>query len=482
MADRSRWSRAVFFLMLVFMLTALGLYAFLGTFTRYMADDYFTAASLKNEGFWGSQIFWWRNWSGRYSFTFLISLVELFGLRLVPVLPALIILLWVSAIVYVSLPFLRALQIDDYPYAGIVLACAALWLTYRSFDDYPQIVFWQTGILTYPISPILFLFGSGIVIRRAATVVRIRWLEWLVWFLAAFIAGGFSETGVVIQIVLVTLFLITVIVLKIEQKRILTFILLAVLSGSLLSALVMAAAPGTLVRSGGYRQLPALELSLLGSFKDAVLFIPRFIENHTLISLFGFLVGAFVMYFCISGENRFTKASLLKHFAASLVLAGAGIWAGILPAYLVRGAVPPERALLFSNFLTSCLLIDWGAIAALLLVSSLPRATRIFQAWVSVGLLVFVIVWRVVPIVISQLQLITPLREYSTLWDERHRSLLAASQNGESIIITEDFMKVEGLRKLRTKLWLMGDFETSADYWINQGAAQYYEVDQIIAK
>lgn len=482
MAYRGPWSRLVVLLMLVFMLAALGLYAYLGTFTRYMADDYFTAASVKNEGFWGAQVFWWQNWSGRYSFTFLITLVELFGLRLVPVLPALIILLWVAAIVYVCLPLLKASRVAGSLYAGIILACAALWLTYRSFEDYPQVVFWQTGILTYPISPILFLLGTGIALRRASSVIPIKWLELFVWFVCAFIAGGFSETGVVIQLALLTLLLLSLRVLQTERKRVLTPILLAVLGGSLLSAVVMAASPGTLVRSGWYQQLPALGPSLLGSFREAVLFIPHFVEYHTILSVFGLLAGAFVVYFCMPDENQFGKTTLMKHFVVSLVLACTGIWAGILPAYLLRGAVPPERALLFSNFLTACLLIDWGAITALLLRSSLPKATRTFQTSISLGLLTFVIVWLVVPAFLSQLQLIEPLRAYSALWDERDQSLMRASQKGESIVITQDFMKVDALRKLRTKLWLMGDFETSADYWINQGAAQYYGVDQIIAK
>src|SRR5215213_6598871 len=92
MNHKSRATTVVFFTVLLFMLATLVLYAYLGTFTRYMADDYSTASVLNKEGFWGAQVYWWQTWSGRYSFTFVISFIELFGLGIVPILPTLIIL------------------------------------------------------------------------------------------------------------------------------------------------------------------------------------------------------------------------------------------------------------------------------------------------------------------------------------------------------------------------------------------------------
>ncbi|HET7897948.1 MAG TPA: hypothetical protein VFL47_09770, partial [Flavisolibacter sp.] len=94
MERQNRWTQMLFYIILAGMLSSLALYAYLGTFTRYMADDYCSAAALKVDGFWGAQAYWWQNWSGRYSFSFLASLVEMLGLKIVPVLPALGIALW----------------------------------------------------------------------------------------------------------------------------------------------------------------------------------------------------------------------------------------------------------------------------------------------------------------------------------------------------------------------------------------------------
>ena len=42
---------------------------YLGSFSRFLADDYCTNATLVGRGFLGSQAYWYLSWSGRYSFT-----------------------------------------------------------------------------------------------------------------------------------------------------------------------------------------------------------------------------------------------------------------------------------------------------------------------------------------------------------------------------------------------------------------------------
>jgi hypothetical protein len=475
------WAGLIFFAALLFMLAALTVYAYLGTFTRYMADDYCTAAAVK-DGFWGAQAYWWENWSGRYSFTFLVSFVELFGLRIVPILPALIMSLWLFSAVWACLPLLKHLNVSNYISGSVFLASVALWLTYRSVPDYPQVVFWQTGILTYPISLVLFLLGVGIAVRRSFTPARVSWIKLFSWFLFAFLAGGFSETGVIVQIALLASILIFMHMAKKDLWVNFSPILLATLIGSALSLLVIAVSPGNVVRSEGFQNIPPLGPSLLNSLIETLRFIPDLFDRHTLMFVFGFLAGGFFVYFCMREGVLVSNSSIARHFVASLVFAEAGILAGIAPAYLLRGGVPPERVLLFSYFLVACLVIYWGVLSALLLRSNLPQATRNFQAWISLGLLVLFIAWGVIPFVASQLHLVPPLKEYSVLWDERHRSLLSASQNDEPIVLATDLTKVEALRELRTRLWLTGDLETSPDHWVNRCAAQYYEVNQISVK
>ncbi len=277
-------------------------------------------------------------------------------------------------------------------------------------------------ILTYPVSPILFLLGTGIAVRRALNPARINWLELLFWFLFAFIAGGFSETGVVVQIALLASIFVFVNIAKNEQNRTFSPVLLAAICGSILSLLVIALAPGNVVRSGGFADIPSLSKSLTGSFKETLLFIPRLIDQHTMTFVFGFLAGVFLVYFCVPEDIHVSNLSVAKQFVTSFVLTEVGILAGIVPAYILRGGVPPERVLLFAYFMVAGLTIYWGALSALLLRLNLPKATRTFQGGITLAFLMFFIAWGVIPVMVSQSRLIPPLQKYATLWDKRHQS------------------------------------------------------------
>ena len=482
MKHRSQWMNLVFWVLLLSISASLLLYAYLGTFTRYMADDYCTAAALRTRGFWGAQTYWWQHWSGRYSFTFVVTFAELLSVSVVPILPAITILVWLFSIVWASLPFLKSLKIENHLLTGIFIACVLLWLTYQSLNDYPQIVFWQTGILTYPVSPILFLFGVGIAVRRAINSESIRWLELLFWFLFALITGGFSETGAVFQISSIILLLVFVELTKNQQKNIFSPILWATLCGSILSLLIIALAPGNAVRSQGFKDIPPLGGSLLGLVRVSLIFIPKLIDNHTATMVFGFLCGVFGAYYCVPDQMRPSNLLILKYVVVSLLVAEVEIGADIAPAYVLRGGMPPERVLLFSFFLVACFVVYWGILTGMLLRMNLPPLTPVLGNLILPGMLIFLIVWEVIPVMNSQLNLVAPLQSYSTAWDQRHRTLLAASQSNTSTVVVENITGIEGFHKLRTKLWITGDFENHPDYWVNRCASDYYEVRQITTR
>ena len=58
----------------VSMMIPLGMHAFMGGFARYIADDFCTLGTLRRLGFFGSQVNWYENWSGRFYFTLVVNL------------------------------------------------------------------------------------------------------------------------------------------------------------------------------------------------------------------------------------------------------------------------------------------------------------------------------------------------------------------------------------------------------------------------
>ncbi len=76
-------------LILILLLAApVATFAYAGTFSRYMADDYCTASSLQSVGLLKSQIDSYTQWSGRFAFTLSVSLAEAVGPSLARLLPA----------------------------------------------------------------------------------------------------------------------------------------------------------------------------------------------------------------------------------------------------------------------------------------------------------------------------------------------------------------------------------------------------------
>src|SRR5437667_12480524 len=74
----------------------LATYAWRGVYARYIADDYCTSAILASRGFWSSQQYWYRAWSGRFAYTFAIGIAEQFGPRAVMIFPLLTIAAWTA--------------------------------------------------------------------------------------------------------------------------------------------------------------------------------------------------------------------------------------------------------------------------------------------------------------------------------------------------------------------------------------------------
>jgi len=87
MSRRINWINFSTTLLLVSFSAALLAYAGLGYFTRYMADDYCTANAIAAKGFVSAQRDWYVGWTGRFSFTFAVSVAGLMGPAAVPFCP-----------------------------------------------------------------------------------------------------------------------------------------------------------------------------------------------------------------------------------------------------------------------------------------------------------------------------------------------------------------------------------------------------------
>jgi hypothetical protein len=216
----SALGRRLSWLLIAACLVALAGFAARGAHSRYLADDFATANRLAASGFWGSQLEHRHDWSGRYSFFFAIAVVQSFGPGTAAVTP----LLGVVCALLVALRF-RA------PAVGIAVAYA----TIDGATDVYQSLLWQTGMLSY-LAP-LILIGAWLVSLSRRRDGRPTWCDLVI----PFVAGGFSETAAICQVVFFTLGCVFA---PRERRGPLAVALLS----SLLSLAAMASAPGNAVR------------------------------------------------------------------------------------------------------------------------------------------------------------------------------------------------------------------------------------------
>jgi hypothetical protein len=171
----------------------LAAHAYMGTFSRYLADDFCTASTLRHLGFLGSQANWYQTWTGRYAYTFVVSLTQVFGPGLTPWLPATVLVAWAAAVVYA----VRRLQGPKTPWM-IAAAIAAIHIvgTLTGSPNVYQSLYWQTGMVTYTLPLVLAVFYGTWLWQSAAgeSEPRLRSAAAGVSLVAALLLGGFSET------------------------------------------------------------------------------------------------------------------------------------------------------------------------------------------------------------------------------------------------------------------------------------------------
>jgi Family of unknown function (DUF6056) len=217
----------------------LAVYAAIGAFSRYTADDFCWAGTLRVEGFVNAQVFYYTVYSPRYAFTFLVNLVELAGPAVVPALPAAAILVWLAVLTWTFSQFgLHKLR-------AFVLAELAAFAVLQTAPDLSQSLYWQTGMLTYLLPLVLATFLIGW-IRRG----RSEWWAVGISGLVTFVGGGLSETYLIPQNVALTLALAAALVLAPRDTGRLAH-LAAALAGGVLALVVIVIAPATAGRVGG---------------------------------------------------------------------------------------------------------------------------------------------------------------------------------------------------------------------------------------
>ena len=455
-------------------------HAYLGTFARYIADDFCTASTLRQFGFLASQTYWYETWTGRYSYTFAVSLAQSIGPALTPWLTLLVLIAWIVFIAYAAQTMLGLRGIAP---VAVALATIHVFSTLDGSPSVYQSLYWQTGMVTYTLPLVLsvayaaWLWGAG----QGRQGPRNTAAACTISLAAAFLLGGFSETYVALQTSALVLLLLSMPWLIAGAKRSRAVSLVAAgLAGSVLAGLTVALAPGTGVRRALMPAAPQLMPWVEATLRDGYLFLARTVKGSPeaivlsialpclLVLLFASERGPLAQSGKGAGVGSLLPLLLLPIATPILILAT------IAPYEFAISSYPDARVLVTAMFVLITGLVVWGAYLGKVL-AGLTRmrssAARRVAGWLAVilvlGLLAVSV--RSASTILDQED---AARDYARSWDTRDRNLRQPGAGDAGQVPAASLRHMGGLAEIGH----------DPEEWINRCVAGTYGLESVVAK
>lgn len=446
-------------------------HAFLGTYSRYIADDYCAAQAAQARGILNATVNWYVTWSGRFMADFLDSLLGYGGPQIMPFVTPIVVLVFFAALVFALYQFLPARTSLPRFFSSAILAAALLFSILKLSPTVSQSIYWAEGMHIVVPPLILGLVCTGL-LRFCSTnlhTLKSRILFGILAGLIAFIAGGFCETFGALQTSALGITLLIVISYGTQENRrkIIPQTALCLL-GSLASLVVIYFSPGTSVRQGQLGApaglIGAMRIAIISSFDFLRMELSsweRIVALLALILLAAVVTGAMGVNIPVMQIKRI----LLGLPLITLVLLVACFVSG---GYALRNILPDRTQIIPVTCLV-CSTAAWGGVLGVLVQQKnlLPRLTVPGLTWTGIAAFVLVLYLAIAPLeaykVIRQVPVYSA---YGTVWDANDAQIRAAKSAG----FTEVQIKV-------VQNWAgLGEIGLDSTYWENRCASQYYGI------
>ena len=456
------------------------LHGYFGLFSRYLADDFCTAGQFFTQGFLPSIQYWYMNWSGRFSFYFFIDLTHFIGPWITPYLTAATVIVWLVILYALARQSLRIIHVPNPVLQAALLAPIVLFATLAGTPDIYQSLYWQTGLVTYVV-PLLFLTSYGVwFLGRVFREPQER-PGWRVWVLSAgitFIAGGFSETYVSMQIAALLIFLIIMASFATgDTRRSGILILSSGLVGALAALFLVVTAPGNTVRLSFMPDRLSIPVLMFWSLRHAAAFSAKSFINAPISSLIPFLIPGLLALSLPKNQNGNAASSSPQRNKVILNLIGIPvivyllIVATITPSVFATAAYPAERALITAQFVLICALAFWSLLLGHFLRGYLGKLT----AHPTLIWVVIVLLLMSGAIISSQKtrSRLPDAQTFASLWDERDQNIRQEISAGVQKISAASLPHMSpGL----------GELSKDPNDWVNLCLALSYGLTEVVAK
>lgn len=454
---------------------ALGLFGYLGTFSRYTSDDYcLSAFYFEPGGLVENVVMYYNTTSSRYTNILFIGLVDkVLGWYNPAILPPLMVALLVYGL-YLFVDQTQATARWRWSrWLSFYLAALAGFFSLVQSPDLYQTLYWRAGMTSHfaPIAFVPFLCAFVMKQIRLASERKPSARVYAACFGIAFVMGGFSEPP--------TTLMISALVLAIAgvwwwtntlARRAILSILTWTLGGFMAALLVLALAPANSMRIGDTES--NLVLLAWKIFISTAEFAIDLVQTLPLPSVFSVLIPGLLFYIQYAGSDAELSKIDQKRVAFLILVALAVgyilITASFAPSVYGQ-SFPAARARFAGVFLLTCTFMASGALLGILVARSglLPYRSRVLQTGV---MLLFVLLslyplrtaWRLAADV-------PQYQQRAAAWDARDAEIRAMKADGIQDL-TIKFLSTDPVQDL-------GDRST---FRLNRCASQMYGVNSIL--
>ena len=445
---------------------ALFLYGYLGSYTRFIADDYCSATYAQAMGLVKSILYWYRTWSGRYSafgvdWLVLTKLFDRYSIQLVPPITLGIWLVFAVAAIDLYLKSIAPKRNNLLP--AVVLAACSIYVVLVLSPNLPQSLYWWNGMRSYALPLVLltvYAFFFQLISKRIRTTKQL--IFWgIVSFFFLFANGGLSETYVVLQFVLL-IFLLILKATSLPRKKVDPHFILLVagLLGTILSLIFVIIAPGNAIRqsrlNSSFDLLNLISISLSGYAQFVLGLFDQANKSSGLLGTMIVLIWVGLQYKRATVQPWKIFAYFIGGFALS--------FACILPGVYGYSQLPPARTLILPIFI----LVVFLLLGSFLAGSWLLEKWRVLT-WGKNGLIVLGCVFMIFSTLATSRSLYASRGDFIAFarkWDAVDAQILQAKRDGDKSVKIPD---MSGWAKLDSP-------NQAADFWLNECYTDLYGI------
>lgn len=436
-----RYSRRIFlFVLLALFCAPLVTHIYLGSYSRFLSDDFCSAAIARSHGIIGGANYWYLNWRGRFSANFLDSLFGYLGPAATPYATGMVVTAWFLVLATAVARLIPSVEKREAPLLeSCIIAAMILFTVLQVIPFIGQSLYWGEGMRTLVPPLILGTAYTALIANRSKLSTNRPGLLWVITAgLLTFLAAGFAETYFAVQ----TAALLFALLIPAAFRRYAPpnkknyFVLsIAGLIGSLAGGLVVFVAPGNNLRQGGFTppavpELLSISFRGLGEFFELTVLSP----GKWFIWV-GLIFPGFIFGLQVFRQREESSVAPLRDVWALLWLPVVGfvlLLACWMPMAWATASTLNYRTMIIPAYLLVSLVVCWTYIAGKVCRGGYLLFAHRTQAVATVlplvGLLTFGIfaakitreMWQLRPAFIA----------YAQMWDERDQMVQRARSQG----------------------------------------------------